>query len=136
MASVHYQTLFADPSLRESDYFQASILVLNSVLLVLFVSLEIIVLHRIRHSVEPQQILFLCAFTISFSVRLANVIIRISLGDEEQLVRASDAYIAVVIIQMVANEVASFMVFKFIMEMREVRIKLEAPNFEKYKERS
>lgn len=80
--------------------------------------------------------MFLFAFTISFSVRLANVIIRISLGDEEQLVRASDAYIAVVIIQMVANEVASFMVFKFIMEMREVRIKLEAPNFEKYKERS
>jgi hypothetical protein len=38
----------------------------------------------------------------------------------------------VFIIQLIANEVTTFFVYRFIIEMREVRLKLEATTFQQY----
>lgn len=97
----------------------------------MFVTLEIIVLRRIKSNIEWQQLLFLIAFSVSFIVRLSNVIIRLA-TDKDADLTSSVGYIIVYIIQIIANEITAFIVYKFMIEMREVKIKLQATTLEQY----
>ena len=65
-------------------------------------------------------------------VRLLNVIFRLSNSKDENL--KSESLVAVYIIEIIMNEVTAFIKFKIILDMREVKVKLEARSLEEYQE--
>ena len=65
-------------------------------------------------------------------VRLLNVIFRLTNSQDENL--KSESLVAVYIIEIIMNEVTSFIKFKIILDMREVKVKLEARSLEEYQE--
>ena len=65
-------------------------------------------------------------------VRLLNVIFRLTNSKDENL--KSESLVAVYIIEIIMNEVTAFIKFKIILDMREVKVKLEARSLEEYQE--
>ncbi len=97
----------------------------------LFVFLEILVLRRIKFRIDRSQWSILVGYTISFALRLINVVIRMvsnKTQDDESLESVQS-------IQLVADCLTCFLVYKFLLDTREVRIKLEATNVEQFVEK-
>lgn len=110
-------------------------LALNLFLLVAFLLLEVFVLRRIWRKLESSSLVLLIAYSVSFVMRLINVLLRIRFEDDDDFhMGGKDSFTAVHIIQHFVTSVNLLLVFKFMIDVREVKIKLQSTTAQEYHE--
>lgn len=108
-------------------------LALNSLILILILIFQGLVICKIKKNIEKKSLLFLAGYTFSFIARFVFVIQRIINTQETDPI--STMFNIINSTQQITNALTTFITYKFLMDLCEVRIKLESMTLETFNEK-